>query len=165
MAPQPTTSLVGRKADVKTIARLLVDEGRRLVTLTGVGGIGKTRLALAVLEATQDRWPDGTTFVDLSRVRDASEVLSVMASTCGAIPQGTESAADALARRFAGREALVVLDNFEQVVDAAPLVSDLLQRCAGLHMLVTSRIVLRVRGEREYTVEPLDADPSLELFV
>jgi predicted ATPase/tetratricopeptide (TPR) repeat protein len=154
-APRPTTSLIGRSEDIAAVTRLLVEEGRRLVTLTGGGGMGKTRLAVAVVDATAGRWRDGTIFVDLSSVRDPAAVLDVIAGACGALPQGAESTTDALVRRLCDRETLIVLDNFEQVVPAAPDVVEILERCPGVRLLVTSRVLLRVRGEREHPVAPL----------
>jgi predicted ATPase len=159
-APVPTTPLLGRDEDVRDVARLLVTEGRRLVTLTGPGGIGKTRLALAVMDSTRNSWTDGSVFVDLAPVRDPSSMLDVVASACGIAPEGSERSIDALARRLADRRLLLVLDNFEQVVAAAPGVGALLERCPGVSILVTSRILLRIRGERERVVAPLELAPA-----
>lgn len=117
-----------------------------VVVLTGPGGAGKTRLALAVAERTRRRWPDGAAFVDLSPVTDPALVPDAIASTLGLVGQGRERPLETLERGLASRNVLIILDNFEQVIDAAPLVGDLLQHVAGLRMLVTSRVVLRVRG-------------------
>jgi predicted ATPase len=157
LAPSPITALVGRDDDIDGVVRLLKARDRRLVVLTGAGGIGKTRLALAVLERTRGHWRDGAAFVDLSSVTDARLVPDAIASALGLVVQGRERPLDALGRRLADRDMLIVVDNFEQVLEAAPVLADLLQRAAQLHLLVTSRVVLRVRGEQEWRVEPLGA--------
>jgi len=158
--PAPATRLVGRDHDVHALTRLARSERHRLVVLTGTGGIGKTRLALAVLERTRGHWRDGVAFVDLSPVSDARAVPEFMASALGFVGQGTETPAETLTRRLAGRHMLLVIDNFEQVLDAAPVVAQLLERSPGLHVLVTSRVVLRLRGEQEWRVEPLRLSPD-----
>jgi len=134
---------------------MLTAPGARLVVLTGAGGAGKTRLALAVAERTQEQWADGAAFVDLSPVTDPRLVPDAIASALGLVGQGREQPLDTLQRRLARRRMLLVLDNFEQVLGAAPKVAGLLQRAPGLRVLVTSRVVLRVRGEQEWRVDPL----------
>jgi hypothetical protein len=176
--PAPVAPIVGRDADMDAVTRLLTGPDRRLVVLTGPGGAGKTRLALAVAERTRRQWPDGPAFVDLSTVSDPALVPDAIASALGLVGQGRERPLDTVMRGLAGRNMLVVLDNFEQVLDAAPLVADLLQRVPGLRVLVTSRgVVLRVRGEQEWRAEPLDvpvpgstmaalaSNPAVQLFV
>jgi predicted ATPase len=157
--PSPVTALVGRDDDVDKIAGLLDASDRRLVVLTGAGGIGKTRLALAAMERTAGQWRDGVAFVDLSAITDARIVPDTIASALDLVVQGRERALDALRRRLSERNMLIVLDNFEQVLDAAPVVADLLQRAPHLHVLVTSRVVMRVRGEQEWRVNPLGVPP------
>ena len=159
-APVPATKLVGRDHDVRELSRLVRGEQHRLLVLTGAGGIGKTRLALAVLERTRRHWRDGVAFVDLSPVRDPSAVPESIASALGFVGQGTETPVETLQRRLADRHMLLVIDNFEQVLAAAPVVGQLLERSPGLHVLVTSRVVLRLRGEREWRVEPLRLHPD-----
>jgi predicted ATPase/DNA-binding SARP family transcriptional activator len=156
VAPAPVTALVGRDEDVEKVAELLTMDDRRLVVLTGTGGIGKTRLALAVLERTRAHWRDGTAFVDLSAVTDPRLVSDAIASALGLVMQGQERPLDLLGRRLADRNMLIVLDNFEQVLEAGRVVAELAQRAPRLHLLVTSRAVLRVRGEQEWRVSPLD---------
>ena len=175
--PAPVTALVGRDADIEEVARMLTSPGRRLVVLTGAGGAGKTRLALAVAERTRGHWADGVAFVDLSTVSNPELVPDAIAGKLGLVGQGREQPLDTLQRSLAGRDMLVMLDNFEQVLGAAPAVADLLQRAPGLHVLVTSRVVLRVRGEQEWRVEPLSVplpssplpavaeSPAVRLFV
>jgi len=153
--PSPVTALVGRETDVAEVTRMLTAPGARLVVLTGAGGAGKTRLALAVAERTRRQWRDGAAFVDLSAVSDQRLVPDAIASALGLVGQGRERPLDTVERVLAGRDMLLVLDNFEQVLGAAPAVADLLQRAPGLLVLVTSRVVLRVRGEQEWRVDPL----------
>jgi predicted ATPase len=157
--PTPVTALVGRDRDVGEVVRLLAAPERRLVVLTGPGGVGKTRLALAVIERSRSQWPDGVAFVDLSSVSDPLSVPEAIASALGFVGQGQERPLDQLGRRLAGRATLLVLDNFEQVLDAAPVVAQLLQRAPLLHVLVTSRVVLSLRGEQEWRVDPLGLLP------
>jgi predicted ATPase len=158
--PAPVSPLVGRDHDVEAVTGLLEGDGGRLVVLTGAGGIGKTRVALAVADRSRPHWRDGVAFVDLSAVTDPGAVAAAIASALGLVAQGREQPLDMLARRLADRGMLLVLDNFEQVLDAAPVVADLLERAPGLHVLVTSRVVLRVRGEREWRVGPLGLAPA-----
>jgi predicted ATPase len=171
--PAPVTRLVGRDQDVSEVASLVTTGGHRLLVLTGPGGVGKTRLALAVLERTRSHWEDGVAFADLSAVSDPALVPEAIASALGFTRQGREASFDALARRLAAKHMLVALDNFDQVHQAAPVLPELLQRARRLHLLVTSRVVLRVRGEREWRVEPLGlpagddpaASPAVRLLV
>jgi predicted ATPase len=157
--PSPVTALVGREADVAEVTRMLTAPEARLVVLTGAGGVGKTRLALAVAARTRRQWRDGAAFVDLSAVSDPRLVPDAIASALGLVGQGRELPLDTVERVLAGREMLLVLDNFERVLDAAPVVADLLQSAPRLRVLVTSRVVLRVRGEQEWRVDPLGVPP------
>jgi predicted ATPase len=157
--PSPVTALVGRDTDIAEVTRMLAAPEGRLVVLTGAGGAGKTRLALAVAERTRRQWADGAAFVDLSPVSEPRLVPDVIASALGIVGQGRERPLDTLKRVLAERDMLLVLDNFEQVLDAAPVLADLLKSVPGLRVLVTSRVVLRVRGEQEWRVEPLGVPP------
>ncbi|HEX7625432.1 MAG TPA: BTAD domain-containing putative transcriptional regulator [Gaiellaceae bacterium] len=148
--PVPATPLVGRRAELAEVSALFA-AGARLVTLTGPGGIGKTRLALEVARAANEH----ATFVLLDSVTDPALVE-------GAIQRALRTEDD-VREHLRGLTALLLLDNFEQVLDAAPLVSSLLEEAPGLRVLVTSRSVLRVAGEREYEVPPLAA--GVELFL
>jgi predicted ATPase len=159
-APSPVTRLVGRDDDIDKVVGLLEAPDRRLVVLTGAGGIGKTRLGLAAMERSRQHWQDGTVFVDLSSITDPRMVPDAIALALGLVVQGRETSVEALVRRLAERSMLIVLDNFEQVLDAAPVVAELAQRAPRLHVLVTSRVVLRVRGEQEWRVAPLDVPPA-----
>jgi predicted ATPase len=158
--PSPVTTLVGRDDDVNRIVGLLAASDRRLVVLTGAGGIGKTRLALAAMERSAGQWRDGVAFVDLSAITDARLVPDAIASALGLVVQGRESPLDALRRRLSERNMLIVLDNFEQVLDAAPVVADLVQRAPHMHVLVTSRVVMRMRGEQDWRVDALGVPPA-----
>jgi predicted ATPase len=160
VVPTSITPLIGRDYDIQEITKLLESGDRRLIVLTGAGGIGKTRLAVAVMEHTTAHWADGVAFVDLSSVTDIAAVPDAVAAALGMVSQGRERALDMLERRLADRHMLLVLDNFEQIIDAASIVAELVRRTQRLHLLVTSRVVLRVRGEQEWRVEPLSLQPG-----
>jgi predicted ATPase/DNA-binding CsgD family transcriptional regulator/transcriptional regulator with XRE-family HTH domain len=153
----PPTQLVGRDADVTRLCGLLSREDVRLVTLTGPGGVGKTRLALAAAAAleTSGRFPDGVTPVELAAVHEPTLVTPSIAAALGVKETAGRPLADALVEALRDRRQLLVLDNFEHVLPAAVLVADLLARCPGLAVLVTSRERLHLRGERETPVAPL----------
>ena len=153
--PSIPTSLIGRERDVEEVSRLLETPGVRLVTLTGPGGIGKTRLAVAVGAHLEDRYPQGVAFVALESIAQPELVLPHVATALGASIEGTRSPLDVVAERIAGAAVLLVLDNLEQVVGVGPELDQLLARCVELKMLATSRTVLRLRAEREYAVGPL----------
>ena len=151
---QPTP-LLGRQQEVATLVALLEREEGRLVTLTGPGGVGKTRLAIQVAAELIEPFPDGVWFVRLSRLVDPSLVVPTIAQTLGLKEQGSQPIAETLRAHLAEKRLLLVLDNFEQVVGAAPGVGDLLAACPGLRVLVTSRVPLRLRGEKGYALSPL----------
>jgi predicted ATPase len=152
--PVTSTSLVGREHDIVEVSKLLEKPGIRLVTLTGPGGIGKTRLAIAVAEQLDDRY-DRTVFVPLAAVAQPEVVLPRIAAAVGATVEGARRPVDVLAEHFAEASTLLVLDNLEQVAGVATELDQLLARCPGLEILATSRTVLRLRAEREYPVGPL----------
>ncbi|HUG16206.1 MAG TPA: LuxR C-terminal-related transcriptional regulator, partial [Thermomicrobiales bacterium] len=147
------SSFIGRDAEVEHLTGLL--QSVRLLTLTGPGGVGKTRLALAVAAAVQGAYRDGVTVVSLASVDDPALVGSAIETAFGLSEHGGRSPAEIVAAHLAGKELLLVLDNFEQVVDAAPLVADLLRACPSLTALVTSRVSLKVSGDQELIVQPL----------
>jgi predicted ATPase/DNA-binding CsgD family transcriptional regulator len=153
--PRPPTRLVGREREVAALRALLADEGERLVTLTGPGGVGKTRLAVAVAASVAACFPDGARFVGLAAVSDPALVAPTVAQALGVREAGEAPLPERLAAALREERLLLVMDNVEQVVEAAPLVADLLAACPGLGVLATSRVRLRLSGEREYPVPPL----------
>ena len=153
--PVSTTSLLGRERAIEEVAGLLESPEVRLVTLTGPGGVGKTRLAVAVAERLRDRFGAGTVFVPLDAVTDPRMVLAAIGRMTGADLAGTGSPVEALAETFGDGAWLLILDNLEQVVPAAPDLAELLARCPQVAIVATSRTVLGLRAEREYPVPPL----------
>nr|MDQ2981459.1 tetratricopeptide repeat protein [Actinomycetota bacterium] len=153
--PRPASSFVGRERELQEVVALLRSRSR-VVTLTGAGGSGKTRLALEAASELVGDYPNGTYWVGLAQLRDPALVMEAIAQSVGAKEE--------LARHFAGKHAFLLLDNFEQVVEAARPLSELLSACAGLECLVTSRELLRITGEREYAVPPLADPEAVELF-
>jgi predicted ATPase len=158
--PVMSTSLIGRDADIAEVAALLEGSDVRLVTLTGPGGIGKTRLAIAVGERLDDRFTRGTVFVPLASIAKVDLVAPRIADALGAIVEGARSPLDVLIEHLAGTPTLLVLDNVEQVVGVAPELDLLLARCPGLKILATSRTALRLRAEQEYQVGALASPAS-----
>jgi predicted ATPase len=177
--PVDTTSLIGREQAIEDVAALLELPDTRLVTLTGPGGIGKTRLAVAVGERLGDRHPSGAVFVPLASVAKPELVLVSIASAVGADVARTQSPLDALVEHFGDAHILLVLDNLERIVAAARDLEEVLTRSPGVKILATSRTALRLRAEHEYPVaaltfpmargdvqdEPVVSSPAVELFV
>ena len=153
--PRPLTSLIGREADVEAVRGLIVERGAPLVTLTGPGGVGKTRLALRVSEALAAAFPDGVVFVPLAAIADPDLVLPSIVRALGLREDAARSPADTIADAVRQRRLLLVLDNVEQVRASAAQLAALLAACPALVMLVTSRALLRVAGEQRYPVAPL----------
>jgi non-specific serine/threonine protein kinase len=153
--PTSRTPLIGRAAEVAAARACLLDEAVPLLTLTGPGGVGKTRLALEIAHEIAGSFADGAVFVDLSPIRDPALVLPVIAQTIG-VREGSDRPLVAQVTAFLKpRQLLLVLDNCEQVLDAAPDVAALLASCPALQILATSRSPLRVRGEQLFPVPPL----------
>ena len=177
--PVSSTSLIGRERDVAAVTKLLESPEVRLVTLTGPGGVGKTRLAIAVGEQLDDGSSRRTVFVPLASIAQPDLVLPRVAAAVGATVEGTRSPVDALTEHFEEIPTLLVLDNLEQVVGVAPELDELLSSCPGLNVLATSRTALRLRAEREYPVgalgvpafsdrppiEQVASLPAVQLFV
>ncbi len=162
--PSVPTPLVGREHEVAAITHLLGHDRARLVTLIGPGGVGKTRLAVAAAAALRDAYADGVFFVDLSALRDAALVADRIARALGLSEGGADGARDALVEWLRARQVLLVLDNMEQVAEAASSLADLVAACPRLSVLTTSRIALRVRAEQRFPVPPL-ATPTADLSV
>jgi predicted ATPase/class 3 adenylate cyclase len=154
--PVVAIPLVGREREVEELS-LLLSDGSRLVTLTGPGGTGKTRLALQVAAELVGTLRDGVFWVPLAGLADPELLASEVAQTIGA--------PDDLTRFLRGRELLLLLDNFEHLLDAAPVVSEVLTASAQVHVLVTSRAPLHLTGEHEYRLEPLTQKQAASLFV
>jgi predicted ATPase/transcriptional regulator with XRE-family HTH domain len=159
--PIPPTDLLGREAELEAIISLLRRPGVRLVTLTGLGGIGKTRLALAVASSAGGDYRDGVVFVDLAPLRHPTSVGSAIALAVGVRNDGREPLEERLIAHLRPKHLLIVLDNFEHVLEAAPFVAELLSACQHLTVLVTSRAPLRLRAEHASEVPPL-SHPDVE---
>jgi predicted ATPase/DNA-binding winged helix-turn-helix (wHTH) protein len=159
--PIPLTPFIGRKWEIAAVERLLRQIDVRLLTLTGPGGTGKSRLALKVAANLQGEFEDGVFFIALEPIRDPNLVASVIAQTLGVKESGDVSLVEGLTRYLRNKRMLLILDNFEHVAAAAPLVSSLLMSSPGVVFLVTSRSALRLSGEHEFQVQPLHV-PNLE---
>ncbi|MGH7600481.1 MAG: ATP-binding protein, partial [bacterium] len=159
--PAQITPLVGREHVIEAVRQLLLKPQARLVTLTGPGGIGKTSLSLQIATSLLDEFAHGVFFVGLAAISDAELVLPTIAQTLGLRENRSKPLRENVIEYLRDKHLLLVLDNFEQVVTAASVVADLLAACARLKILATSRIVLHLKGEREYPVGPLRApDPQ-----
>jgi predicted ATPase/DNA-binding SARP family transcriptional activator len=153
--PTPASPMIGRQRETEAVLSLLLGPQVQLVTLAGPGGVGKTRLALAAAQAAQPAFPDGCSWIELAGVASAADVGSAMLRALGITPLGGEAAAEALPRHLRDRLTLIVIDNFEHVLDAAGLVGELLATSRKLTILVTSREPLRLRAEHVVRVAPL----------
>ncbi len=179
LLPTPPTPLVGREREVGEVSRLLGLGTVRLLTLTGAGGVGKTRLAIEAARQAAGLFEDGVLFVALAPLKDASLVLPTMAQALGLREAEGMSPREVLEAHLRGKRVLLVLDNFEHILEAAPEVAELVEASPQLCLLATSRAPLRVRAEQEYPVPPLEAPdparvqdpegvggaPAVELFV
>jgi predicted ATPase/DNA-binding SARP family transcriptional activator len=162
--PAVQTALVGRRREVEELGALLRGADVRLVVLTGAGGSGKTRLALQVAHEVADAFVDGVHFVDLAQLREPALLLSTIAHALGIEERADEPLAATVQARLRTRRLLLLLDNFEVVEEAAPLLSELLVTAPGLMLLVTSRTPLLLSGEYEYRVAPLPLADAMRLF-
>jgi predicted ATPase/class 3 adenylate cyclase len=153
--PIHPTPFIGRQAEMKTVKDLLVRENVHLVTLTGPGGTGKTRLALQAVADLIDHFEDGVYFVDLAPIHDPGSVLAAIARTVGLREMSDRPLIDELKEQLRAKKLLLLLDNFEQVMAAGPKVVELLRDCSKLKLLMTSREALHMRGEYVFPVPPL----------
>ena len=163
--PAPPGDLIGREHALQKVVEILRAGDRRLVTLTGPGGVGKTRLALAVAQHLRDDYPEGLSFVDLAPLRDPALVATAITDTLGVRAAGAAGAWDILRTHLGTRRILLILDNFEQVIEAAPPLAETLAMCPGIVALVTSRMALRLRAEQQFRVPPLTGGAAVRLFV
>ena len=162
--PLPPTPLVGRDIEVADTIDLLLRPDVRLVTLSGPGGIGKSRLGVEIATRLQGEFTGGVVFTRLASVTDPDLVMSAVANAAGVHSEGTRTAYDTVAEEFATKPTLLVLDNFEHLLAAAPAVAHLLEQCPHLKVLTTSRAVLRLHGEWEHPVPPLTQADAVRLF-
>ena len=161
--PDERTPFFGREQESTALTQLIGRSSERLVTLTGMGGTGKTRLALRVGSALLEAFQDGVFFCDLSALTDPTLVLSTVAETLGVQEESGAGVLDSLIKQLRDRTLLLVLDNCEQVIEAASEVSKLLDDCRNLHILATSRVPLHLAREREYMVTPFPVPDATEL--
>ncbi|MEZ4505758.1 MAG: LuxR C-terminal-related transcriptional regulator [Thermomicrobiales bacterium] len=158
--PQPLTSFLGRDRATATVLDMIVRPEIRLVTLTGPGGIGKTRLAIQVANEAHEQFPDGIAFVALSPLTESDLVLPTIAQAIGVVGPGTHLIPDRLARALDHQRMLIVIDNFEHVAAAAGQLATLMRATREVRFLVTSRVTLHISGEHEFAVPPLELPAS-----
>jgi LuxR family maltose regulon positive regulatory protein len=162
----PATPLIGREAELHALTRLLTaSPAARLVTVTGPGGVGKTRLALAAAVEVQSHFADGVVFVELAALRDPRLVATNIAASFDIRETRSVSSEDELLALLALKRVLIVLDNFEHVTGAATLVAGVIEACPQVSILVTSRTPLRVRAERRFPLDPLAVPEAVRLFI
>jgi predicted ATPase/DNA-binding SARP family transcriptional activator len=162
--PAPLTPLIGRRAEVAALGDLLQRPGTRLVNVTGAGGSGKSRVAVAVGERLRDGFANGIAFVELAALEDPGLVIAAIARRLGVAERGDEDPLLTLARWLAPRELLVILDNVERLLDAGPSLVELLKRAPLLTILATSRRILQLSGEHVFPLQPLPIHDAVRLL-
>jgi predicted ATPase/DNA-binding XRE family transcriptional regulator len=162
--PLPPASLIGREQEMTRALTLLRSDGVRLLTLTGPAGIGKTRLGLQIAHELGEHFADGVVFVALDALRDASLLMSVLAHALGLRESTEGEISEQVISFLQGKHFLLILDNFEQILEAASSVADLLSNCSRLSVLVTSRVPLRLRAEQILALAPLPLAEAVTLF-
>jgi predicted ATPase len=162
--PFPPTALIGREQEMARALTFLQRDGVRLLTLTGPSGVGKTRLGIQLAQELDERFEDGVVFVALAPLRDPSLLPVTLAQALGLREQTSGSLSEQVQAYLQEQHLLLVLDNFEQIQQAAPFIADLLANCPRLQVLVTSRASLHVRGEQEMAIAPLALEAAVVLF-
>jgi predicted ATPase len=157
--------MIGRRTEIQQIQQFLSQEVPRLLTLTGFGGAGKTTLALHVAHSLLERFPGGVFFVDISTINDPALILSAIAQAINLPEEPRRALKDTLRDFLSNRLVLVVLDNFEQVIDGAPTLAALLDENPHLRLLVTSREALRLRGEQVLPILPMPSEDAVQMFL
>ncbi len=165
LLPRPLTPLIGRSSELGIIRRWLAADGVRLATVTGTGGVGKTRLALQLGHDLSETFEDQVAFVDLSALRDPANLPAAIFGCLDRRDDGTPASMAALCTLVGKRRALFVLDNLEQILAAAPAICDFLERCPNASVVATSREALQVRGEHEFALAPLAVQSAVDLFL
>src|SRR5512139_953235 len=165
--PVSLTSLIGREQEIETLCQLLLRPDVRLVTITGLGGVGKTSLALQVAHELSDAFHEGVFFISLAPIRDSTLIIPTIARLLNVNESPNRLILDSLKDFLRDKRALLLLDNLEQIISAAPVLTELLETCSELRMLVTSREALRLRGEHEFPLSPLALpdQPSVETLM
>ncbi|MEM9887201.1 MAG: NB-ARC domain-containing protein [Bacteroidota bacterium] len=172
--PTPVTPILGRKKQVEELSELL--QQHRILTITGAGGIGKTRISLEICNAIQQEFQDGIFFVSMATLNDAKEVIPTLADSLGVTEVGGRDLAEGVSSVLSDKKVLLTLDNLEHVISASYEISNLIAQCPNLSVLCTSRTPLKIRAEYEYALPPLALPsdttfdklldyPAIELFV